>query len=204
MRNSIRKPKPAVYDRFAPNYDRLIAPLERRFLARLREKTLAALPADGCILEVGAGTGLNFNFYPRASRGVASELSFEMLRVARGKKRPKHVHLVQTSAETLPFADDSFDAAFATLVFCSVASPSEAFGELRRVVRPGGTIALLEHVRPNNLLGPLFDLLSLFTVWLFDDHFNRRTALEAERAGLKLIKVERRALGIINLIVLSV
>jgi ubiquinone/menaquinone biosynthesis C-methylase UbiE len=114
------------------------------------------------------------------------------------------VHLVQTSAEQLPFPDASFDAAFATLVFCSVASPQKAFAELRRVVRPNGTIALLEHVRPTGLLGFFFDALSLLTVPLFDDHFNRRTADEARRAGLQLVRVEQRVLGIINLIVCRV
>src|SRR5437588_7446821 len=167
--------KPAIYDRFAPHYDRLIAPLEHRFLARLRAETLSALPEESRILEVGAGTGLNFPFYPRGAHGAASELSCEMLKRARGKEKPKTVHLVQTSAEQLPFADASFDAAFATLLFCSVASPQKAFAELRRVVRPNGIIALLEHVRPTGLLGLFFDALSLVTVPLFDDHFNRRT-----------------------------
>jgi ubiquinone/menaquinone biosynthesis C-methylase UbiE len=193
--------KPAVYDRFAPNYDRLIAPLERRLLARLREKTLSALPEESRILEVGAGTGLNFPFYPHGSHGVASELSCEMIKVARGKKRPESVHLVQNNAEQLPFPDASFDAAFATLVFCSLASPQKAFSELRRVVRPHGTVALLEHVRPKGILGWLFDALSILTVALFDDHFNRRTADEAHRAGFELLRVERRMMGIINIIV---
>jgi len=193
--------RPPVYDRFAPKYDRLIAPLERKFLSRLRSQTLSALPEDSRILEVGAGTGLNFPFYPQGTRGVASELSCEMLKVARAKERPARVHLAQSSAEELPFADASFDAAFATLVFCSVASPQRAFAELRRVVRPGGMVALLEHVRPKGVLGFLCDALSLLTVALFDDHFNRRTADEARRAGLQLINVERRALGIVNIIV---
>lgn len=193
--------KPAVYDRFARHYDRLIAPLERRFLARLRAQTLNALPADSRVLEVGAGTGLNFPFYPRGAHGVASELSCKMLERAHGKNRPASIHLVQTSAEQLPFADASFDAAFATLVFCSVASPRKAFAELRRVVRPGGTIALLEHVRPKGILGWCFDALNVVTVALFDDHFNRRTADEARRAGFELLRVERRLLGIINIIV---
>ena len=197
-------PRPAVYDRYAARYDRLVAPLERKFLARWRAEALAAIPADGRVLEVGAGTGANFPFYPRPTRAVASELSREMLKVARAKARPDNVHLVQSGAERLPFADDSFDAAFATLVFCSVASPADAFHELRRVVRPGGTIVLLEHVRPGGLLGYFFDALSLLTVALFDDHFNRRTASEARRAGLQLKSVERRALGIFNIITCQV
>ena len=196
--------KPPTYDRFAPYYDRLIAPLERRVLARLRARTLAALPEDSRVLEVGAGTGLNFPYYPRGAHGVASELSCEMLKRARDKPHADDVHLVQNSAEQLPFSDASFDAAFATLVFCSVASPESAFAELRRVVRPGGIIALLEHVRPNGVLGWLFDGLSLLTVALMDDHFNRRTADDARRAGLELVKVERRMLGIINIIVCRV
>lgn len=198
------KRKPAVYDRLAPHYDRFFAPLERRFLARWRAETLKELPEDSQILEVGAGTGLNFRFYPRGARGIASELSCEMLKIARHKPHPSDLHLVQNSAEELPFPDASFDAAFATLVFCSVTSPQEAFAELRRVVRPGGTVALLEHVRPGGLLGYFFDALSLLTVALFADHFNRRTADEARRAGLEVIRVERRMLGIINIVVCRV
>jgi SAM-dependent methyltransferase len=156
------------------------------------------------ILEVGAGTGLNFAHYPRGVSGAATEPSREMLRRAREKTRPAGIRLVQNSAEALPFADDSFDAAFATLVFCSVASPPEAFAELRRVVRAGGRVVLLEHVRPEGLLGPVFDAFSFFTVRLFRDHFNRRTAEEARRAGLRLLRVERHALGIIQLIVCEV
>jgi ubiquinone/menaquinone biosynthesis C-methylase UbiE len=193
-----------IYDRLASRYDRAIAPLERRFLARWRAEALALIPPDSRVLEVGAGTGLNFPFYPRGAHGVASELSCEMLKLARGKAHPEGVRLVQTKAERLPFRDDSFDAAFATLVFCSIASPRDAFLELRRVVRPGGTIVLLEHVRPGGLLGYFFDALSWLTVALFEDHFNRRTAHEAARAGLRVLTVERRMLGIFNLIVCGV
>ena len=192
-----------VYDRMASNYDEAMRPLERLGLARLRARTLAALPERSRILEVGVGTGLNFAHYPRESGGAASELSREMLKIACGKQRPVGLHLVQARAEELPFDDASFDAAVATLVFCSVASPAKAFAELCRVVRPGGTIALLEHVRPRGLLGPIFDLFSIFTVALFDDHFNRRTSTEARRAGLELLRIERHLLGIINIIVLK-
>lgn len=189
-----------TYDDIAPHYDAAIRPLDRWFLARLRAKTLGYLPEDACILEIGAGTGRNFVYYPRQAFSVASEPSREMLKIASEKKRPESVRLLQSCAEQLPFADASFDAALATLVFCSLARPREAFAELRRVVKPGGTVILLEHVRPNGLLGPVFDLLNLLTVPLFDDHFNRRTAEEAQANGLQLVKVERSLAGIINLI----
>jgi ubiquinone/menaquinone biosynthesis C-methylase UbiE len=191
----------AIYDRFAEHYDRALAPLERWFLARLRARALAELPADSRILEIGAGTGLNFPYYPPHTRGAASELAGAMLEKARAKKRPPGLHLIQSCAERLPFSDASFDAAVATLVFCSVESPADAFAELRRVVRPGGLVTLLEHVRPEGLLGPIFDALSLITVPLFADHFNRRTLDEARRAGLQPVRVERRYGGIVQLIV---
>lgn len=178
-----------------------MSPLERRFLSRLRAETLGALPPGGRLLEIGAGTGLNFPFYPQPAQAVATELSREMLRRAQTKRRPPRVHLVQNDAERLPFQDDSFDSACATLIFCSVTSPALAFAELRRVVKPGGVIALLEHVRPPGLMGPLFDLLNLFTTTLFDDHFNRRTSEEARRAGLRPLRIEPHLLGIFNIIV---
>jgi ubiquinone/menaquinone biosynthesis C-methylase UbiE len=169
----------------------------------LRQKTMKALPAEGGrLLEVGAGTGLNFSYYPRETRGVASELSGEMLRRARSKERPPAVRLVQANIEALPFQDDYFDAALATLLFCSVASPQKSFAELRRVVRPEGMIAMLEHVRPKGVLGPFFDLLSLLTVPLFEDHFNRRTADDARRAGFEIVSLEKSVLGVFNIIVL--
>jgi ubiquinone/menaquinone biosynthesis C-methylase UbiE len=138
--------RPPVYDAFAPHYERALRPLERLILARLRVATLHALHGDDGgdgnlssrgkrLLEIGAGTGLNFPHYPPGAHGAATEPSREMLRRARTKPRPTGVRLVQCSAEALPFADDTFDAAFATLVFCSVASPPVAFAELRRVVR---------------------------------------------------------------------
>jgi ubiquinone/menaquinone biosynthesis C-methylase UbiE len=193
-------PSRAVYDTIAPHYDQGIRPFERRFLTGLRRKLLSALPAEATVLELGAGTGLNFGHYPPGARGAAIEPSREMLRVACEKARPAQVNLVQSCAESLPFGNGSFDAAFATLVFCSVTSPDKAFAELRRVVKPGGTILLLEHVRPKGVLGPIFDLLNLFTRPLFGDNVNRRTARLAQANGLELRNVESRYLGCLNLI----
>ncbi len=195
---------PKTYDQIAPHYDNAIRPLERWFLSRLRAKTLGSLPPGARTLELGAGTGLNFVYYPANAAGVATEPSRGMLSIAKEKERPAAVSLVQSSAEHLPFENESFDAAFATLVFCSLPSPAAAFAELRRVVKQGGSVVLLEHVRPRGLLGLLFDLLNLVTVPLFDDHFNRRTASGAQLAGLGVLRVEERMLGVINLIVCRV
>jgi ubiquinone/menaquinone biosynthesis C-methylase UbiE len=195
----------AVYDRFASNYDRAMRPMERLGLTRLRARALSEVPEGARVLEVGAGTGLNFPFYPRACSAACVEPSREMIVRASAKSdRPEGALLVQARAEELPFGARAFDAAFATLVFCSVASPARAFAELRRVVRRGGRVALLEHVRPPGPLGYLFDALSLLTVPLFEDHFNRRTAEEARRAGLRVERVENHLLGVVQLIVCRV
>jgi phosphatidylethanolamine/phosphatidyl-N-methylethanolamine N-methyltransferase len=192
------KTKPR-YDDFAKHYEGVMSPLQRWGLTGLRAETLRQLPA-GRVLEIGAGTGLNFVHYPTEACGVAGEFSREMLKIAGTKSRPAGVQLLQNRAEDLPFADHAFDAAFATLVFCSVESPRQAFAELRRVVRPGGTVILLEHVRPRGILGPLFDLLNVLTVRLFDDHVNRRTAQLVSEAGLEVVDVKSRLFGIVNLI----
>jgi len=191
---------PKTYDQFAQQYDEVMRPLERWFLTRLRTQMFSLLPRNSRVLELGAGTGRNFIFYSHETSGVASEPSLEMLKIARGKKRPAALALVQSRAEELPFKTAVFDAAFATLVFCSVSSPARAFAELRRVVRSGGTVLLLEHVRPEGLLGPIFDVINLVTLPLFEDHFNRQTADDAQAAGLQVVRVEKSLGGAINLI----
>ena len=187
------------YDKLAAGYDKAFAPFEKLAFAKWREETLSYLPENRRLLEIGAGTGANFRFYPQARTAVASEISIKMLEFAKGKTN--EIHLVQTDAENLPFPGNCFDAAFATLVFCSIPNPETAFAELKRTVKPGGKIVLLEHVRPKGILGYGFDFLNLFTVALIEDHFNRRTAQLAENAGLKILEVKEKAFGIINLIV---
>ena len=191
-----------LYDRIAPRYDRCMEPLERLGLARWREEAASLLPENAVVLELGAGTGRNFSLYPGSQLAVASEISFEMLRYAKG--RSERVELVQADAQRLPFADNCFDAAFATLVFCSIPEPPLAFEEIKRVLRPGGCVVLLEHVRPKGSLGYIFDALNLVTVAAMEDHFSRRTADLAAASGLKIIEVRRKLAGAVNLIVCEV
>lgn len=188
-----------IYDKFAAVYDKLFAPFEKRFLAKWRRETLSFLPENAWILEIGAGTGANFGFYPTCQNAVASEISFKMLEFACEKS--SQITLVQANAETLPFASNSFDAAFATLVFCSITKPEKAFAELQRTVKHGGKIILLEHIRPKGLLGYIFDFLNIFTMVLIEDCFNCQTAKLAEKSGLKILEIREKAFGIVNLIV---
>jgi ubiquinone/menaquinone biosynthesis C-methylase UbiE len=127
---------------------------ERSFLGPLRRDT--AGKASGVVLEVGAGTGLNFPYYDPATveRVEAAEPDAAMLRYARTHLRQARVpvQLTQAVAEHLPFADATFDSAVITLVFCSVDDPLRGFREVMRVLKPGGTLYLLEHVRSRHAL----------------------------------------------------
>jgi ubiquinone/menaquinone biosynthesis C-methylase UbiE len=192
----------AVYDKFADRYHRAFAPLERIGLKNYREEALSLLPENASILELGAGTGANFEFYPESRRAISTELSIKMIEAAKPKVRNNI--LVNADAQYLPFGEREFDAAFATLVFCSIPKPEVAFGELRRVVKPRGTIVLLEHVRPDGFLGPVFDVLNFCSTRLAEDHFNRRTAYIAEASGLTVTQVRPKMAGIVNLIVCTV
>ncbi|MCS6873714.1 MAG: methyltransferase domain-containing protein [Pyrinomonadaceae bacterium] len=188
-----------VYDKFAKKYDKFLLPAEQKFLAKWRREALGLLPENAKILEIGAGTGLNFQFYPTSRLLVASDISRNMLLQA--SEKSKDFLLVQADAENLPFEDKYFDAAVATLVFCSIRSPHKAFNELKRVVKKDGDIIFLEHVRPEGFLGYLFDLINFFTERLFQDCFNRQTAKLAVEADLEITKLSKKAFGIFNLIV---
>lgn len=188
-----------IYDKLARFYDAAFSPFEKRFLHRWRQETLSLLPANGNIIEIGCGTGANFELYPQNCDAISSELSIKMLEIASAKLvRNK---LVQADAESLPFATSSFDAAFATLVFCSVPDPAKAFAELRRVLKPEAKLILLEHVRPPGGLGYAFDALNIVTTALIDDHFNRKTAEIAAQSGFEILENRQKAAGAVNLII---
>lgn len=181
-----------VYDRIAPLYDWYEAPMDR-FGGRERRARVVG-HAHGEVLEVGVGTGRNLDLYPEDARITAVDISERMLQEARsraaGMERP--VELKWADAESLPFETASFDAVTATCVFCSVEDPVQGLREVRRVVKPGGEVRLLEHVRPRNpLLGKLFDWLSPLTRRLFGPEINRRTEENVRAAGLTITHVRR-------------
>jgi ubiquinone/menaquinone biosynthesis C-methylase UbiE len=144
-------------------------------------------PATGTMLEIGAGTGKNLAHYPDGTLVIATDLSSGML--ARAREKAAHgsgrVRFVVTDAEDLPFRDGSFDRIVATCVFCTVPDPVRGFREARRVLRPGGEMVLLEHMRPGGRLGRLFDLLDPVMSRLMGPHINRRTLENIRQAGLK-------------------
>jgi ubiquinone/menaquinone biosynthesis C-methylase UbiE len=131
-------------------YDRLL--MRRSEAAGLADLRRAALAdAHGDVLEIGAGTGLNLERYPRSgiTRLVLTEPDPAMARQIEAKREvaPVPFEVVAASAEALPFEDASFDTVTGTLVLCEARSPAEALEEIARVLRPGGRYLFLEHVR---------------------------------------------------------
>jgi phosphatidylethanolamine/phosphatidyl-N-methylethanolamine N-methyltransferase len=194
----------ARYNRIAPIYDVMEIFAERRFTP-WRQKLWSEVP-DGQILEVGVGTGKNFPYHPAGVEVTGVDLSDRMLARARQKaeKLGYSIQLHEMDAQQLDFPDDSFDAAAATFVFCSVPDPERGLREMARVVKPGGRIVLLEHVRIDQpaIIGKVMDLLDPLVARLMGPHINRRTAETVRRAGLEVERVEDLTpRGLVKLIV---
>jgi len=129
-------------------YDLVMAPSERfGGMSRVRERLVR--DATGRVLEVGIGTGLLLPHYRAAAEVHGVDPDPLMLRRARRRAAavPVPVRLVLGDARALPYRRDTFDVAVVGLAFCTIPTPSRALAELRRVVRPGGELRFLEHVR---------------------------------------------------------
>lgn len=175
---------PLTFDHLAPIYDHFMLPFERGVLKRWREMLWRDVEGRR-ILEVGVGTGANLPFYPKGVEVFGLDRSRKMLLKAKGKGLDR---LVLGEIEALPFANGVFDGVVSTLVFCSVRDPLRGLGEIRRVLREGGRLYMLEHVRPEDFKGPIFDLLNPITVLVMEEYINRRTHTLVADAGFSILK----------------
>jgi ubiquinone/menaquinone biosynthesis C-methylase UbiE len=181
---------------FAAIYDRMLAGTEKAGLAEMRADLLAQ--ATGRTLELGAGTGANAAHYPPAvSEAVFTEPDPHMVRRLRNKiaaGRPAFAYeVVETGAEHLPFEDGSFDTVISTLVLCTVDDPARTAAEVARVLRPAGTLLLLEHVRDpdEGRLSRWQDRLERPWGWMAAGcHPNRDTAATLRTAGFDVSGLE--------------
>ena len=178
---------------FAAIYDRGLKATEEAGLREMRRETLAA--ASGRTLDLGAGTGVNADLFPTAvSELVLVEPDPHMLKKLRAKLEGlgEGVVAIQAPAERLPFADSSADTVVFTLVLCTVPDPSVALGEAARVLRPGGKLLFIEHVRSRDSdLARWQDRLEKPWRFLADGcHCNRDTVGLIEASPFVLEQVE--------------
>jgi len=190
------------YDRLAPWFDSLEGFLEGLIFRRLRKRLWAQVQGEH-VLEVGVGTGKNFEFYPDRARMTAIDFSPKMLEQAKRKRERKQldVHLDLMDVQSLAYADNSFDTVIASFVFCSVPQPRKGLKEIYRVLKPGGQLLLLEHVLSSNkLMSRLMNLLNPLIVRLVGSNINRQTVKNVQACPFKSILVDPASSDMIKLI----
>ncbi|MDQ0156949.1 class I SAM-dependent methyltransferase [Robertmurraya andreesenii] len=176
---------------FPTVYDWAMNPFEKGRFEEIRRELIHKV--YGKVLEIGAGSGINFPFYRDVEGVDAIEPNPAM--VAKSNRRselavvPIHIH--EQKAENLSFDDDTFDTVIATLVFCTIPNPVQALEEIKRVCKPGGKVLFFEHVKmeqPN--LAHLQDWLNPFWKRICDGcHLNRETLELVKESGIEVVSV---------------
>jgi ubiquinone/menaquinone biosynthesis C-methylase UbiE len=184
---------------FARLFHRLSRLMERE-VALHRDELLADL--RGRVLELGAGNGINFAHYPRTVDEVVAIEPEPYLRaqaLQAAARAPLPVQVIDGVADALPFDDASFDAAVCSLVLCSVPDQHVALAELRRVVRAGGELRFLEHVRsPHPRKASLQAALDRLRVWpqvAGGCHCARDTRAALQTSGFEIDRVRSVDVG---------
>lgn len=189
----------ARYDRIARFYDLMERGSEKRF-APWRADLWKRVKGQR-VLEVGVGTGKNIPCYPQNAQVTAIDLSPRMLERARklAAARATLVNLREADVQELPCPSAEFDTVVATFVFCSVPDPILGLTELRRVLKPGGQLLLLEHVLSRHaLLGLAMQALNPMVVRMMGANINRETDSNVRAAGYVGIQAEDLWLDIVK------
>ena len=187
-----------LQDREAPRYDRQIAVFERLLFGGGREWVCGQ--ARGNVLEIAAGTARNLPYYPHGVTVTGIELSEQMLTVGRARARElgRDADLRVGDAQALELADESFDTVVCTLGLCTIPDPARAIAEAHRVLRRGGQLLLLEHVRsPRFPVRLVQRLLEPLAVRAAGDHLTREP-LDYLGEMFEIERVERSKLGLVE------
>ncbi len=180
---------------FARLYPRMSQAMDQGGIAGHRQSLLAGLAGE--VIEIGAGDGKNFPRYPPAvTRVQAVEPEPRLRRLAQdaAAKAPVRIDVTDGLAERLPWPDASLDAAIFTYTLCTVADPGVALREAFRVLRPGGQVRFLEHVRadtPGLVRVQRFLDASIWPALIGGCHLSRDTATEIEQAGFTIDRLDR-------------
>jgi ubiquinone/menaquinone biosynthesis C-methylase UbiE len=188
-----------IWDKQAPRFDRMMGFWEKVLFGGGRE--WACSQAKGEVLEIAVGSGRNFPYYPPDVRLTAVELSPAMLELARARAAElgRGVELRLGDAQALEFPDDAFDTVVCTFSLCSIPDDRKAVAEARRVLRPGGKLILLEHVRsPSFPVRAVQRILNPLTERFEGDHLLREPLEHVRAEGLEIDQFERSKWGIVE------
>lgn len=191
------------WDRQARSYDRRMQFMDRVLFGHSRQ--WACSRASGAVLEVAVGTGLNIDKYPDHVRLTGLDFSEQMLSVARCRAAEvgREVEFRHGDAHALPFGDESFDSIICTFGLCAIANVDTALGEMTRVLRPGGTLILVDHVASSSrIVRAIQRTLEIFTVPIAGEHFLRRPLIQARHLPLTVEQAQRFNVGIVERVVL--
>ena len=187
------------WDKSAKSYDREMALFERVLLADGRQ--WACSQASGDVLEIAIGTGRNLPFYPPDVRLKGVEFSPAMLEIARERASAlgRDADLRLGDAQALDLPDAAFDTVLCTLSLCAIPDERRAISEMKRVLRPGGRLVLVDHVAGSPAwVRAVQWLLELITIPLGDEHFRRRPLRVVQAEGFVVETSQRSKLGIIE------
>ncbi|MEK6889201.1 MAG: methyltransferase domain-containing protein [Nanoarchaeota archaeon] len=201
MRKMNSKQIAEKYDLIAKWYDFCVSIIEVLGMIGLRKKLIGK--ARGKVLEIGIGTGRNLRYYNKECEIIGIDYSEEMLKIAkkRADKSKMNVKLIKMDAEKLNFRKVKFDSVVDTLGLCTYSNPIKVLKEMKRVVKKNGKILLLEHGESNN------KFIRKLQGFSRESHYEKsgcnllRNHEELVRkAGLKIVKIERKFFGIFYLI----
>jgi ubiquinone/menaquinone biosynthesis C-methylase UbiE len=187
------------WDKSAKSYDREMALFERALLADARQ--WACSLASGDVLEVAIGTGRNLPFYRPEVRLTGVEFSPAMLETARERASAhgRQVDLRLGDAQALDLPDSAFDTVLCTLSLCAIPDERRAIAEMKRVLRPGGRLVLVDHVAGSpTWVRAVQWLLEMITIPLAGEHFRRRPLRVVQAEGFVVETSQRSKLGIIE------
>jgi ubiquinone/menaquinone biosynthesis C-methylase UbiE len=187
----------------ARRYDKSIGFVERHLFGT-DHRAWACSKAAGDTLEVAVGTGLNLPHYPPEVRLTAIDLSPEMLAIAAARAAAIGVsaNLQEGDAHDVAFDDSSFDTVLATYSMCNIPDPVQAISEMKRVLRPGGRLILVDHIR--SAVRPLLWLqhgVELFTARIEGEHFTRRPLDHVIAHGFQVQERDRSRAGAVERLV---
>jgi len=188
-----------IYEKQAPRYDRSIAFWEKVLFGDGRRWVCSR--AQGEVLEVAIGTGRNLPFYPEGIRLTGIDFSPTMVELARERARElgMEVDLREGDAQDLPFPDESFDTVVCTLSLCNIPDDRKAVAEMKRVLRPGGRLLLLDHIRAaSGVIRGVQRALEVVWVRLEGEHLLRRPLEHVQAEGFRIEEQERYKLDIVE------